>query len=266
MREDINKLEVHVQDGGQLNVAIDNGMVYAAQNNGNESANIQQKVKSRTQEYLDKWNANMFLNDFDKRDENAGVNVKLSEVYLDEQLPHYIWGDNINVLYDLKDLLSEYIYLEKRKMLLILGQPGIGKSTLITWITANFTNCIEKILIYKFAPDLQKINWKIDHVFEEILWTLGLTFNALNRKILILDGFDEVNIEDNRIDILNNLYEELMHQDGIKDFSLILTCRENYVQELNKLRCKYITLELWNDAQITNFYRIFKEKTKASRA
>ena len=206
----------------------------------------------------------MFLNDFDKRDENAGVNVKLSEVYLEEHLPHYIWGDNENVLYDLKDLLSEYIYLEKRKMLLILGQPGIGKSTLITWITANFTNCIEKILIYKFAPDLQKINWKVGHVFGEILWTLGLTFNALNRKILILDGFDEVSIENNRIDILNKLYEELMHQDGIKDFSLILTCRENYVQELNKLRCKYITLELWNDAQITSFYRIFKEKTKAS--
>ena len=38
-------------------------------------------VKSRTKEYADKWNQNMFLNDFDKRDENAGVNVKLSEVY-----------------------------------------------------------------------------------------------------------------------------------------------------------------------------------------
>ena len=43
-------------------------------------------------EYADKWNQNMFLNDFDKRDENAGVNVKLSEVYLEEHLPHYIWG------------------------------------------------------------------------------------------------------------------------------------------------------------------------------
>lgn len=46
--------------------------------------------KSRTQEYADKWNANMFLNNFDKRDENAGVNIKLSEVYLEEHLPHYV--------------------------------------------------------------------------------------------------------------------------------------------------------------------------------
>lgn len=40
MKEDINKLEVHVQDGGQLNVALDNGMVYAIQNNDNEKNSI----------------------------------------------------------------------------------------------------------------------------------------------------------------------------------------------------------------------------------
>ena len=31
-------------------------------------------------------------------------------------------------------------------MLLILGLPGIGKSTLITWITAHFKNFIDNIL------------------------------------------------------------------------------------------------------------------------
>lgn len=77
-----------------------------------QNSNIKQKVKSRTQEYADKWNANMFLNDFDKRDENAGVNVKLREVYLDEHLPHYIWCNNENERSDLKDLLSEYISLK----------------------------------------------------------------------------------------------------------------------------------------------------------
>ncbi len=38
MKDDINKLEVHVQNGGQLNVALDNGKVYAMQNNGNIEA------------------------------------------------------------------------------------------------------------------------------------------------------------------------------------------------------------------------------------
>ena len=133
MREGINKLEVHVQDGGQLNVAIDNGMVYAAQNNGNESANIKQKVKSRTQEYAEIWNKNMFLNNFDEWDENAGVNVKLSDVYIDKHLPHFKYGHNEKEYDNLDILLSKYIIKpNENKMLLILGQPGIGKSTLIT--------------------------------------------------------------------------------------------------------------------------------------
>lgn len=34
----------------------------------------------------------MFLNDFSEWDENAGVNVKLKDVYIDEHLPHFIWG------------------------------------------------------------------------------------------------------------------------------------------------------------------------------
>lgn len=110
---------------------------------------IQKRIKSIRQEYFDKWNKNMFLNDFNKRDENAGVNVKLSEVYLDKHLPHYIWENNKNPRNDLKDLLSEYINEEKEnKMLLILGQPGIGKSTLITWITANYIEREEDILVY----------------------------------------------------------------------------------------------------------------------
>ena len=162
----VDKLEIHVHDGGQANFASDNGTVYANQNNGNESTSIQQKkVKSRTQEYADKWNANMFLNDFDKRDENAGINVKLREVYLDKHLPHYMWEENRSVRKDIKDLLLEFIYeTNVNKMLLILGHPGIGKSTLITWIAANFLKSLEKISVYKFASDLKNVNWKNNKV------------------------------------------------------------------------------------------------------
>ena len=48
-------------------------------------------------------------------------------------------------------------------MLFILGQPGIGKSTLITWITAHFIdsviNNINDILVYQFASDLKNVDW-----------------------------------------------------------------------------------------------------------
>lgn len=250
---------------GQLNQKLDEVIIILNRKGGSdERDNERQKVKSRTQEYADKWNANMFLNDFDKRDENAGVNVKLSEVYLDEHLPHYIWGENKNERSDLKDLLEEYIYMHnENKMLLILGQPGIGKSTLITWITANFTDRLDDILVYRFASDLKDIDWHKTRLAHRILEELGFEYNDLSGKTVILDGLDEVSI-DNRRDILDELYGNLIFENHIKKFSLVITCRENYVKERERVKGTYIILQPWDEAQIRSFHNIFQEKVKNS--
>lgn len=63
-------------------------------------------IENRSKKYADKWNENVFLNNFNKRDENVGVNIKLSELYLEKHLPHYIWKTNVKLRYDLKDLLD----------------------------------------------------------------------------------------------------------------------------------------------------------------
>lgn len=255
---------IYVQLSKKMDEVI---LILNQKENGNVNSNIKQKAKSRTQEYADKWNENMFLNDFDKRDENAGVNVKLGEVYLEEHLPHYIWEDNDDgkPLPDLKYLLSEYIN-EKRgnKMLLILGQPGIGKSTLITWSVVNFNDRIKDILVYKFSSDLINVDWQDNRISNKILEKLNLSCDDLNGKTLILDGFDEVNIEEKRRrDILDSLYGDWIYNRTIDNFSLIITCRENYVQRFAILKCKYITLQQWNKKQIRSFCNIYQEKTKS---
>lgn len=260
----IDKLEVHVHDGGQANLALDNGTINAIVKN-DEGNIIRRKIKSRTQEYADKWNENMFLNNFDKRDENAGVNIKLREVYLDEHLPYYIFMNNRGLSNDLKTLLSEYVDKKgQNEMLLILGQPGIGKSTLITWITANFVDSISSILVYKFAVDLKRVEWQKPDVLKEILDALHLSQEDLNGKILILDGFDEVNVGENRRNILDSIHENLINKKDIRNFSLIITCRENYIQESERLQCKHITLQPWGAVQIKSFCTVFQEKTNVA--
>ncbi len=248
---------------GQINIANDNGIINVAQNN---SSNVYQKIESRTKEYADKWNANMFLNDFNKRDENAGVNVKLSEVYLEKHLPHYKWKNNKNPKNDLKDLLSEYVIEKgKNKMLLILGQPGIGKSTLITWITANFLAKANEILVYKVASDLKNVDWqnadKNYNIADDIMKKIGMLNHTLDGKTLILDGFDEISVR-SRIGILNKLLMQFIKNSSFNDFSLIITCRENYFWRLDESNFDYITLQSWDDMQIESFCSIFQEKTK----
>lgn len=260
--DNVTKVEINVHDGGQINFVKDNGSINAIQNNTNEDVVYQYKIKSRTQEYADKWNQNMFLNDFSDWDENAGINVKLKDVYIEEHLPHFIWGSNSSESTNLKKFLSPYIHEQhENKMLLILGQPGIGKSTLITWITANFIDKVDDILVYKFASDLENIDWGSSRVSYQILEKLGFEYKGLNGKTLILDGLDEISINDRR-DVLENLYDNWIYGNHSFKFSLIITCRENYVQEIGRVKSTYIILQPWDEAQIRSFCNVFQKKAE----
>ncbi len=223
------------------------------------------QIQSRTQQYADKWNANMFLNDFSDWDENRGVNVKLKDVYIDEHLPHFIWGENKNDSYNLDVLLSKYI-VEKseNKMLLILGQPGIGKSTLITWITQKFGKNFDDILVYQFASDLKNVDWQNSSIAKIMLDRIRKSNNDLYGKTLILDGFDEISAGDNRKEILDCFHRYFMNKMDFINFTIIITCRENYIRELKRLKCEYIILQPWDDKQIRSFCKEFAEKTKSN--
>lgn len=43
----------------------------------------------------------------------------------------------------------------------------------------------------------------------------------------------------------------------LKKFSLIITCRENYIYELQKVQCDYATLQPWDEKQIQSFCKIY---------
>ena len=252
----------------QMILVIVQMILEQVQKNGIEKQNTQKKIKSRTKEYADKWEANMFLNNFDKRDENAGVNVKLSEVYLDKHLPHYIWKCNFKPFNDLKIFLAERIYGDNycNQMLLVLGQPGIGKTTLITWMIANFSSKIDSILVYQFASDLKEVRWENissgHSILSDIFKVLGILHEELDDKTIILDGFDELSVTNDRAEILNQLNWELKKDYSFINFSLIILCRENYIHKLDKIECDYITLQPWGHKQIRSFCHVFCEKTK----
>lgn len=224
-------------------------------------------VEDKSEEYFKKWYDNVFLNDFKKRDKRKGENVKLKDIYLEEHLPHYIWERDDEPSFDLKELLSEYIIDNNdKKMLLILGQPGIGKSTLITWIMANLVKRKDRILVYQFVSELRNIDWQEEDIFNEILETLNLRYNELENKVVILDGFDEIHAGSERDKVLNQLYYKLKEANSLKHFSLIITCRENYVHRLDMIKCDYITLQAWDRKQIRSFCTNYKNVSKSNIA
>ncbi len=220
-------------------------------------------IVNRADEYAKKWNENVFLNNFNEEDESAGINIKLREIYVKECLPHYIWKTNSQSKDTLRNLLMKYIVnIKDKKMLLILGQPGIGKSTLITWIVANLVEKKENILVYQFATDLNNIDWQSKNVLDDIFSTIGLEYDKLENKTLLLDGFDEIYVGGDREKILNKLLQELKRLNILKSFSLIITCRENYIPNQHNLKCDYIVLQAWEETQIETFCRAYWGRCK----
>lgn len=226
----------------------------------NKEEHYEIPIKNRAREYADKWDRNVFLNDFNEEDENAGVNIKLSELYIEKCLPHYIWKTNRQSKDTLRNLLMKYIInVNEKKMLLILGQPGIGKSTLITWIIANLVENMEQIFVYQFTSDLGSVDWQSNNLLDEIFSTTGLKYNELEGKSLILDGFDEISVKEDRERILHKLNQELEKKNYLRKFSLVLTCRENYVDKVELKGIEYITLQAWGETQIRSFCETYEE-------
>lgn len=225
------------------------------------------RLPDRIEEYRKKWTENMFLNDFDEDDEDAGVNIPLWQLH---QPTFYRLNGRDTDLQNLAERLDKCTQGENKKsrMLLILGQPGMGKSTLITWFLDEYqkkTNDDKKeILVYRFTDF--DINWSVEineNIDNAILECLNMKKEDLNGKIHILDGFDEVEAGNNRVAILNRLYNIWAADSRIKDFSLLVTCRENYIEDLSRLSFPYITLQPWNEEQIGDFCENYGSLTKS---
>ncbi len=128
-------------------------------------------------------------------------------------------------------------------------------------------NLIEKeddIFVYQFASDLRNVNWQGNDILNDILKKLKLRHGELENKILVLDGFDEVRAGDDREKILNQIYRTLKGANYLKKFSLIITCRENYVYKLNVVKCDFITLQAWDSEQIQNFCETYGSISKCN--
>lgn len=218
-------------------------------------------VENRYQTYKDSWKENLFLNDFTEDDENAGTNIELNQLYIE---PEYIWRANKTSSSNLQD---KFISINseinrKRHMLLILGQPGGGKSSLISW----FINKLEKMMkreiyVYRFS-DFRGLDWNNESVAEDFVELLRFSVQEFNNKIIFLDGFDEVYVNTNREKVLNRLYNDIVQK--YENFSLFVTCRENYIDNLNVVQCDYITLQAMDKEQIGQYYRKYMELTKQS--
>lgn len=154
-----------------------------------ENSSTIQNIKlqnNKKQKYIENWNSRLFLHI--DNDENP---ITLSNAFIVPQFDYYIKVGSIK--FSDKDLLTDaiekFIQYDKTSNLLITGFPGIGKTSIISWIADKYKDD-EDIIILRFR------DWSNNDLAKGLFSTICNSLNCesvdLENKVLIIDGFDEI--------------------------------------------------------------------------
>lgn len=188
-----------------------------------EKSLIIQNIKienDKKRDYIKIWNSRLFLHI--DNDDNP---ISLAEAYI---MPNYEMLKSIKRIGFFDDdsfdqIIDKFIKHDRTSTMLITGVPGIGKSTITSWI-ANKYKDDERVIILRFR------DWKRKELEEGLLnaicHKLSCENESLENRILILDGFDEMKTLNIREKLLNDFINDIK---DFENFKCIITSRTTYI-------------------------------------
>lgn len=215
-------------------------------NNDNLCNKQQNKFQNNKKKiYCDMWNQSMFL-----QHKDPGRIVRLRDAFV---VPNYhIHEHKIGHNEDdtLESFIDKFIDYQGRSTMLITGVPGIGKSSIVSWI-ANKYKEDDRVIILRFRDwDKEDLEYGILNAVKK---TLECNKMDLNYKTFILDGFDEIKSLENREKLLQDFLNVILDFDL---FKCIITSRPHYIQTIRF--DNHIELAPFDPTKIGEFYEKIK--------
>lgn len=185
------------------------------------------KFEDAKKEYADKWNERLFLHRRLGDEKLTLQNTYIPTLYTiirpeDERSDKP--QDNLN-----EKLEQFYDY---GKSLLLIGSPGIGKTSIVCYLADKYKNDPD-VIILRFS-DWSENEWtgyeNKRHgsiLMKAITSKLECSEKDLRNKLLILDGYDEIKYYSCDYDILKSFILQIRN---IKGFRVIITSRDNYIK------------------------------------
>ena len=190
----------------------------------NETKNTSDEKKkfknNKKEDYIANWNNRLFLHI--DNDENP---ITLKDAYI---VPDYEMYKSIKRIRfsdndTLDQIIEKFVNFGKTSTMLITGVPGIGKSTITSWI-ANKYKDNERIIVLRFR-DWKKVILE-KKLLEAICKKLDCEEEDLESKVLVLDGFDEMKALNIRDRLLNEFFADIK---DFENFKCIITSRLGYI-------------------------------------
>jgi len=209
---------------------------------------------SKKQKYIENWNSRLFLHV--DNDENP---ITLADAFI---MPDYIMHKNIKRIGfsdndTLDQIIEKFVEYNKTSTMLITGVPGMGKSSITSWI-ANKYKDDDRFIVLRFRDwDSEELE---NGIVNAICNTLKCCCADLNSKILIIDGFDELKLLDIREELLNGLSSDILDWENMK---LIITSRPAYIN--SRYFQNVVILKVFDIDRIGCFYEKIKGYKLASK-
>ncbi len=176
---------------------------------------------NKKQNYIKHWNSRLFLH----LDNNENP-ITLSDAFI---MPDYIAHKFIKKILltpnntALDKVIEQFIECDSSSTLLITGVPGIGKSSIISWIAQKYETDDDCIILRFRDWESEELD---EGVFKSICDILECKKRDLNGKVIILDGFDEIKCLDRRDYLIHGFLNDINDFDKIK---VIVTSRLFYI-------------------------------------
>lgn len=262
-------IKINQEEFQKINKKLDKNHMELVEKLGNISENLNESsliseentnhkklmfVNNKKQDYIKIWNSKMFL--------HIGENKKimtLSDAFVMPDYEIHKAISQVNYFYfdTLDVIIKKFTEHEKTSTMLITGVPGIGKSSITSWI-ANEYKDDDRFIILRFR------DWDSEELEKGLLRTICKTLGCKNKdlkyKILILDGFDEMKLLDIRDRLLNAFFNDI--KDG-NNFKCIITSRPTYIDSSHFQNV--IELKEFNIDKVDVFYRNIKGKGLTGR-
>lgn len=126
----------------------------------------------------------------------------------------------------LDQIIRKFVNYDKSSTMLISGVPGIGKSSITSWIANKYKND-DRVIILRFR-DWENEDLRIG-LLQDICNTFFCKKKDLENKILIIDGFDEMKSLNRREDLINAFVSDIK---DYENFKCIITSRPAYVESI----------------------------------
>lgn len=199
---------------------------------------------NKKQDYINLWNSRLFLHlDNDERP------ITLADAFIMPDYKMYQYSQKINFSDKdtLEDMLEKFVSYKRTSTMLITGVSGMGKTSIVSWITQKYEEN-DNLIILRFRDwDSEDLD---NGLLKAICNTLECNRKDLNEKLLVLDGFDEMKSLYKREHILNRFLNDIKDLEKSK---IIITSRPTYIDSTNfQISVEFLRFEV---EKIQRFYQ-----------